>query len=403
MSIEPVKTLAKPRTCVYDVRAVPRARNVAIGAIARLRRSLGTGTAAFHLQHCVLVLVAVAQTESRKMQAQHLWITGPYQVSLQPVTVPEMLAPSQILVETEHSLISAGTELAIVMGTHIGFSSAAAWPRYPMALGYTAVGRVLAVGSDVSDPVPGERVLTSTAHASHAVVDVATERPVRVPAGCSPDAALLAHLSWIPLAGLRLARPQLGEGMIVFGQGLIGALAARLGRVAGCRPVLGVDPLPDRRQIAASAGIIAVDPDEADPCAVHQSITNGRMPEVVIEATGAPAVIPAALEAAAEMGRVVLMGSPRGRVEIDPYTDIHRKGISVMGAHARVTPSVATPSNPFTAERNRQTALTLSADGSLVVDGLISHHITPSEAPATYRSLAERVPGFMGVIIDWTR
>jgi threonine dehydrogenase-like Zn-dependent dehydrogenase len=189
--------------------------------------------------------------------------------------------------------------------------------------------------------------------------------------------------------------------MVVYGQGLIGALAARFGHIAGCRPVLGVDPIAERRELAARAGIVPVDPGEADPADVYRALAFGRSPEIVIEATGAPTVIPEALRVAGEMARVVLLGSPRGRVEIDPYSDIHRKGVNVIGAHMRVAPSVATPYNPFTTERNREFALSLIADGSLRTEGLVSHHISPAGAQGTYRALAERAPNYLGVVIDW--
>jgi len=38
---------------------------------------------------------------------------------------------------------------------------------------------------------------------------------------------------------------------------------------------------------------------------------------------------------------------------------------------------------------------------SLPIDGLISHRIRPDEALATYRALADRAPGYMGVVVDW--
>jgi 2-desacetyl-2-hydroxyethyl bacteriochlorophyllide A dehydrogenase len=333
------------------------------------------------------------------VNARRLWITGRHEVDLAPFEVSEALAPDQVLIETERTLVSAGTELAIVMGTHIGFTTGARWPRYPMALGYTAVGRVAAVGDAVDRFRVGDRVLAETPHATHAVAAAGTLLPV--PEGCPPDAALLAHLASIPLTGVRLARPQIGEGVVVLGQGLIGALAARLARLSGCRPVLGVDLLPARRRIAEAAGIVPVDPREDDPAAVYRGLAAGRDPEIVIEATGAPEVIADALRMAAEMGRVVLLGSPRGRVEIDPYTHVHGKGVSVIGAHHRVTPKVPTPLTPFTAERNRETVLTLVADGSLSMAGLVSHHVRPEEAAQTYRALADRSPEFMGVVIDW--
>ncbi len=334
------------------------------------------------------------------MRARHLWITAPYEVNVEPVELPDDVPPGHVLIETERTLVSAGTELAIVMGTHIGFTTGARWPRYPMALGYTAFGRVVRVGEGVAGMAPGDRVLAGTPHASHALARAS--QVTRVPDGITAEGALLAHLAGIPTAGLRLCKPQMGEGMIVYGQGLIGALAARLGRVAGCRPVIGVDPIPERRRLAQAAGIVPVDPGAADPAQVHQELTGGRLPEVVVEATGAPPVINEALRVAGEMARVLLLGSPRGRVEIDPYTDIHRKGVSVIGAHARWTPAVATPFNPFTDERNRQMLLGLVADGSLPVEGLVSHHISPAEAASTYRALAERAPGYMGVVIDWS-
>jgi threonine dehydrogenase-like Zn-dependent dehydrogenase len=67
-----------------------------------------------------------------------------------------------------------------------------------------------------------------------------------------------------------------------------------------------------------------------------------------------------------------------------------------------MTPRVATPFAPFTQERNREAALTLVADGSLPTGGLVSHHVRPEEAAGVYRALADRSPGYMGVVIDWS-
>jgi 2-desacetyl-2-hydroxyethyl bacteriochlorophyllide A dehydrogenase len=333
------------------------------------------------------------------MRGKQLWVSGPFEVSVRDFDLPEAPPSGNLLVETDHTLVSAGTELAIVTGTHIGFTTGAAWPRYPMALGYTAVARVIAVGPDVIDVAVGDRVIAPTPHASHAVVEASRVR--RLPPNCSAEAALLANLSYIPFLGVRLAKPRLGDGMVVFGQGLIGALASRLGRIAGCRPVVGVDPIRERRRLGEQAGIVEVDPTTIDPAEAHRALADGRLPDIVIEATGAPTVINAALEVAADGGRVVLLGSPRGRVEIDPYSHIHRNGITIIGAHARMTPTVASIDNPFTAERNHRLALALIADGSLDIRGLISHHIRPEDALDTYRKLAERQPEYLGVVIDW--
>ena len=129
-------------------------------------------------------------------------------------------------------------------------------------------------------------------------------------------------------------RSRLGETVVVLGLGLIGQFAAQLARVAGARPVIGVDLFPNRVEIAQAGGICALNPNESDVAQTVNAVTAGRMAEVVIEATGNPAVIPQALELAGDGGRVVLLGSPRGTVEIDPYSAVHHKGVSLIGAHA---------------------------------------------------------------------
>jgi hypothetical protein len=63
------------------------------------------------------------------MHATRLWVTAPYEVTVQPFELPSTPLDGQVLIENDRSLISAGTELAIVMGTHAGFATGAAWPR----------------------------------------------------------------------------------------------------------------------------------------------------------------------------------------------------------------------------------------------------------------------------------
>src|SRR5450756_2265421 len=85
------------------------------------------------------------------METVELRATAPFEVALTTSALPSAMPPGCVLLRTERSLISAGTELAVVMGTHIGFQTGAAWPRYPVTLGYTAVGYVVRLGEGVTD------------------------------------------------------------------------------------------------------------------------------------------------------------------------------------------------------------------------------------------------------------
>lgn len=100
---------------------------------------------------------------------------------------------------------------------------------------------------------------------------------------------------------------------------------------------------------------------------------------------------------------MVLLGSTRGRVEqFDPYEDIHRKGVLVIGAHMSTTPSAPTIFNPWTEPANRRVILELIARGDLQVDPLISHKVPPTQAGALYAALATSPAEFLGVLFDWT-
>jgi threonine dehydrogenase-like Zn-dependent dehydrogenase len=129
-------------------------------------------------------------------------------------------------------------------------------------------------------------------------------------------------------------------------------------------------------------------------------LTGGMGPSVVVEATGAPAVVPLSIELAGKGGRVVLLGSTRGRVELDVYSYIHRKGVQLIGAHERVQDMDLIPGR-WTKARNLQLLARLFADRQLSSQGLISHTIAPDEVLSVYERLAERPQDHLGVVIEW--
>jgi threonine dehydrogenase-like Zn-dependent dehydrogenase len=270
-----------------------------------------------------------------------------------------------------------------------------------MALGDTAAGVVEAVGSQVTEFAAGDRVAAWVAHGDWGVCDLDSTLARPVPAGVSLEAAALALLADVSLLGVRQARITLGETVVVIGLGLVGQFAAQLARLSGARPVIGLDLLPPRLAAAEAHGARPVNPQAEDARQAVAQATAGRMAEVVIEATGNPAAVPLALDLAAEAGRVVLLGSPRGKVEFDAYSTIHRKNIALLGAHTRLGAGVGGYRTPWTHARNVDLLLALLAEGSLRVDDLISHRIPPAAVFETYARLAERPQDFLGVVITW--
>ncbi len=338
----------------------------------------------------------------RVLSARRLVFPAVRRVAWEAYDVPEAVEAHVVVARAECSLISAGTEVAVYSGTHIGFTLAhPPFPLIPFYPGYALVGRVLAAGAAVENIRPGQRVVMDAPHGSVGVVDVRRGTVVPIPDDLSNEEAAFIPLAGIALSAPRMAPVELGDSVAVYGLGLVGQLAARLYRLAGARPVIGLDLIGGRLDVAAAAGITPVNTAGTDVRAAVDRLCGGSGVDVVVEATGSPDVIPASLALAAEGGRVVLLGSPRGPSRIDAYSLIHRPGISVIGAHERVQPLGLSRARRWTKRRNLDFLARTLAKGELRVEPLISHRISPDEAPEIYEALADRPGEFLGVLIEW--
>jgi 2-desacetyl-2-hydroxyethyl bacteriochlorophyllide A dehydrogenase len=320
-----------------------------------------------------------------------------------PLPTPEQLGATQVLLRGVCSLVSAGTEIAIYSGSHIGYTiPGAAYPRLPHRPGYAAAGIVEAVGSAVTRFRVGDRVGGSYHHADWAVVDATGDRLFALPEEVSFEQACLARLATIAEQGVRMAKVRLGDRVAVFGQGLIGQFARQWAAVDGGAVLIGVDLIDARLELAGRHGAThLVNPAREDVAAAIAAATAGEGVDVAIEATGSPAVINDALRAAADHARVVLLGSPRGRVEIDPYSHIHRKGVALIGAHGRTAAEAPNAADRWTSGRQYALAIELIRQGRLRTDGLITHRVPAGEALGVFDALADRPQEHLGVLIDW--
>ena len=336
------------------------------------------------------------------MRALRLVAYAPLSMELESAELPDPPPPGLMLVEAKTTAVSAGTEIANFRGITTYRSAANPdWRADPYYPGYSLAGVVRSVGAGVDRFAPGDRVCGMGPHASAVVVD--PERFVRVPDAVSFDDAAMTTLVCIVMNSVRLARIELGERVAVVGGGLIGQLALQLSRLSGARPTLAVDPIAARRELARTCGATAdVDPFAPDADLQMERATGGRDCDVVFEATGTPAAFIPALKLVAFGGRMILLGSTRGPVEqFDPYSDVHLKGVTLIGAHMRTHPPVATPGNRWTIEANRELALGLIADGALRLEPLISHRVSGEDGPSMFERLAESRESFFGVLLRW--
>ena len=335
--------------------------------------------------------------------ARRLVFPGIKEVDWEPLALPTELQPTEVLVRTARTVISAGTEIAVYSGTHIGYSiPGAQYPHMPYYPGFAAAGTVEAVGSAVTTLAPGDRVMGKTGHQDWVVVDIARENLDCIPEGVSSEAACLGRLATVSMQSIRLAGVKLGEHVAVFGQGLFGQFASQIAGLDGAVTAIAVDVLDSRLEVARRHGAThVVNPSREDLAERIAAATDGHGVDVAIEATGDPLVINDALHVAAWLGRVILLGSPRGRLEIDPYTDIHSKGVAVIGAHSDTTAREANVFHRWTDGAHRSLVLELLRQGRLEADGLITTRVPADEAPSMYPALMNHPEDHLGVIIQW--
>lgn len=343
------------------------------------------------------------------MQVNRIVFAGRGIVEIGSGTIDTPLQPWEILIETTCSLVSAGTELAALSGTHSksGLEDPPAWLRFPSVPGYLVCGRVVELGKDVTQVQVGQRVVAEgpgvwNSHCSHLVMDSTDYKLVAIAEGVTDEEAVTTKLGSIAMTAPRVLHPQFGDTVVVLGLGLVGQIAARLAVLAGAGRVIAVDPLHERREIVSrSRWVLAVEPD--DPVLSTQGRTRDRLSgfDHVIEASGHPDAFLQACEIARVRGKIAVLSSPHRTMSLRLYDHIHSKGLQILGAHGSVLPAQAEVGDRWTDGVQRRFFMQLLAERRIDVKPLITHRVPFSRAAEMYRGLQEGPRHYLGVLFYW--
>lgn len=245
-----------------------------------------------------------------------------------------------ILVQVHHSCVSVGTEVTGIMTSSLPlwkralkqpqhtkrvlqlmrdqgisrvFSRVTGMLNAGTPTGYSAAGRVVAVGDQVEGFSAGDLVACAGAGiANHAEwIDVPVNLAVRLPQGLGTAEGSTVTLGAIALQGVRRANPTLGETIVVIGLGVLGQITQQLLRASGIR-VIGLDVDPLRVALARSIGMpYGFDGSEPDVPARVRQLTDGFGADAVIITAAASEnsdIIATAMRCCRRKGRVVIVG-----------------------------------------------------------------------------------------------
>ncbi len=367
------------------------------------------------------------------------------EIEVVDVPAPKLL-DGCVLVRTAASLLSVGTERAssefarknLLQKARMrpdlvrevwnkvrrdGVASAAAAVRsrmdQPSAPGYSSAGTVVAVGADVTDIRPGDRV--ACAGAGHAVHAEFACVPRLLLARILPASAANSEVSFehaaattvgaIALHGVRTADVKLGDIVGVIGLGLLGQLTVQILKAAGCR-VIGMDIDRGRVGLALRMGADAASVSSSAFIDACKQKSGGRGVDAVLIAaqTTSSDSVNLAAEVARDRAIIVAVGTVGMELERRTFYEkeldfrvsrsygpgrydaaYEQKGVDYPIGYVR-----------WTETRNMEAFLQLLADARVNVGSLISHRFPIDQAQSAYGLITGKSQeSFLGVLITY--
>lgn len=319
---------------------------------------------------------------------------GPNQVSWREVQLPE-LGPHDMLVAARYAAAKHGTELSLYTGsaaerggydsTYRIFRRELSGVNYPVRLGNMVVGEVIETGSAVTHHKVGDRVFN---YAPFRPLHVWPESVRRLPKGVPWQAAVCLDPADFALGALRDGNVRIGDAVAVFGLGAIGLMAAQLARVAGAHPIIGIDPLAPRRELAQQLGVDhLIDPTQEDAGLRIKELTQTRGADVVIEYSGSHLALQAAVRGAAYLGTVVAGAWPKAYpAGLDFGAEAHMNRVKIVFSRACSEPNPDYPN--WDENRLFDVAWRLLATGAVQTAPLIHPIVDFEDLPAVYPNIA---------------
>ena len=216
-------------------------------------------------------------------------------------------------------------------------------------------------------------------------VPAADMNAVKIPDGISEDQALMMTdalaTAWF---GARRAEIKPGSSVAIIGLGPIGLMAVDAAFVMGAHVVYAIDPVPERRTLAAEAGAIALHPQDA--LETIREVTHGRKLECVVEVVGSDATVDLALRLVARRGTVSVIGVQQSKRYAFPLERAFAAGLTFRAGTCSVP-------EEFPA------LFPLVQSGRLRPEKYISHRMPLSQGAEAYQVFEAREAGALKVVL----
>lgn len=344
--------------------------------------------------------------------------------------------PNSIVVETNRSLISVGTEKMLLnFGKASMIQKAkqqpekvkqvvnkiktegllstveAVWNKLndPITLGYSNVGKVVEVGDYVTEFNVNDRVVSNGPHADF--VKVPWTLAAKIPDNLNDDEAAFTVLGAIAMQGWRLLNATIGETIVVVGLGLLGQLTLQIAKANGCKAI-GIDIDETKIDLAKELGLEAIQ-SKSSSDNVNQILeytnTIGADGVIITASSSSEEILSQSAMMCRQRGKIVLVGVIPITV---PRNLFYEKELSFQVSSSygpgRYDPTYELkgvdyplPFVRWTAKRNMESFLYLMEQDKINVTKLITHRYKFENIKDAYQSLESEMP--LGLIIEYKK
>jgi 2-desacetyl-2-hydroxyethyl bacteriochlorophyllide A dehydrogenase len=199
----------------------------------------------------------------------------------------------------------------------------------------------------------------------------------KVPTGVPDDVALFAgDVMGTGLHAVSEAAVTPGDSVAVLGLGPVGLCAVQVAVASGAGPVLAIDTVPQRLDMARAFGAVPVHLSDESPRDVVKQLTQGRGVDAAVDAVGHPDALDLALRLTRKCGTVVAIGVYAERCEVHMGL-AWIKAITLKTGHANVIGHI-------------DRVLGMLATGTLDPAPLVTHHMSLDDAPSAYEAYDRR-------------
>jgi len=340
---------------------------------------------------------------------QAIQFTAPKEIRIIDVPEPTAPGPGEALVRT-HRMGICGTDLACYLGKFPFF----AYPRTP---GHELGLEVVAVGDDVTNVKAGDKCSLEPY-----VNDLETPTSKKGAVNCCPGVQVIGvhnngglrkgvfavparklhvgnDLSYDQLAlveplaigyhAVQRGNPQPGETVLVIGAGPIGLACLEFLKLMDVKTVV-MDMVESRLEFCQkNLGIkhtIQFKPDDSH-LAELEKITDGRLADVIIDATGSPKSMSTCFTYAAFTGRVVYVGITTSDLTFPHAPVFHRRELTLLASRNAMP-------------EDFENIIQLIREGKINTDLWITHRIAFENVAAEFEKFTDPALGAIKAIIE---